>query len=154
MMDAEQKMKEAIRFFDENHFPLYELIKRGAKQRLTSGQVRAGMVRVWERVKAGEVIKPMRLAWQAWTEAHKVQSSEFDSMESNRESLRAVIEGLEYSKKELRDQIEELKVNNSALNIKVDNIVHWLKWAVVVGSIGWVSTIILGVQLNWGVLWR
>lgn len=121
----EKQMKEAIQFFADNNLSPSEIIKRGFKQGLNEGQTRMGMVRVYERVQGGENIKQIRLAWQAWEEAKKVQGDEFMALESDKETLR----------------------------VKADGAYKRSQWAVVFAGIGWITAIIFIVQYFWGVLW-
>ena len=124
-MIEEKEMKDALQFFLENNLHPAEVIKRGFKQGLNEGQTRMGMIRVYERVKGGEKIKPLRLAWQAWEEAKRVQGDEFMALESDKESLR----------------------------VRADDAHKRSQWAVVVGGVGWITAIIFIVQYFWGVLW-
>lgn len=93
-MEMDQKMREAIRLFVDNKHSIPEIIKRGWKQGLSEAQTRAGMVRVLERVQAGETIKPIRLVWQAWAEAKKVQSEDFMRYEKGRDELNKRIDNI------------------------------------------------------------
>lgn len=90
----EDKMRAAITLFQENKHQANEVIKRGRKQGLKEAQTREGMVRVWERVQAGETIKPIQMAWEAWAEAKNAQGQEFLEYEFTREELRMVIRKL------------------------------------------------------------
>lgn len=125
-MELDKDMRDAIQFFADNNFATSEIIKRGFKQRLTEGQIRAGMVRIWLRVKGGEKIKPMRLVWRAWEEARKIQSDDFMVLEDSKKTLRS----------------------------KVDSLTKAKTIATTVGGIGWITALIFIVQYYWGVLWQ
>lgn len=68
---------KAIEFFEENKFPFKKMLERGLDYGLTETQVHAGMVAVYERVQAGEVIKRISLAREAFVEAREIDEAEF-----------------------------------------------------------------------------
>ena len=122
----EKEMKEAIQFFADNNFPAVEMIKKGWKQSLTEGQTRAGMVRVYNRVKDGEEIKPNRLAWRAWEEGAKIQADDFMALETDKETLRS--------------QVDSLTKHRMIVSI--------------LAGIGWITALVFIVQYFWGALWQ
>ena len=133
MSDLDKKMKEATAFFNGNNLPIHELIKRGRKQGLKEVQTRAGMVKVYERIMNGEQIKPIRMAWKAWNEGKSANLDEFMILEQDKESLRGIIEKLETDKLTLESVIDSLGL--------------FKKWAIVVGSIGWMIAVFFILNL-------
>lgn len=83
----DEKMREVVRFFDENKLPVSEILKRGRKQGLNEKQTLSGMAAVYERVTRGEKIKPNRLVWQAWNEGKQARSKDVMNFLFNRNDL-------------------------------------------------------------------
>lgn len=123
-LTLDDKMRYAVKLFADNNLPPNELIKRGWQHGLTEAQTRAGMVAVWERVQAGELIKPFRMAWRAWDEAKKLQADEFLNMELTREELRIRLD-------------------------KANDLRRIAVWGVVISSS---IAVLLAVEMLWGVL--
>ena len=124
-LEFEQKMRDAIAFYEENHFPLSEMIKKGRDQGLTEAQVRIGMVKVHDRIRNGEKLKPMRYAWQAWIEGKAAQGDAFRQIDKDRA--------------ELRKEIAKLSKQRAV--------------SAYVGLVGWLAAGLLAVQMVWGVVW-
>lgn len=122
----EQRMKDTVKFFADNNFPMSELIKRGKKQGLTEAQIRAGMIRVYEKVQKGEKVKPIRYAWNAWNEAKNIQQEVYSVLDKTRWSLKEQIETLVNSRDRYR----------------------------IIAMVGWLVALIFAVQAFWGILWK
>ena len=83
----DQKMREVIRYFADNNFDVSEIIIRGRKQGLNEKRVLSGMMRVYEKIQQGEVIKPRNLVWKAWEEARGIKNSDVMNFLLNRDKL-------------------------------------------------------------------
>lgn len=83
----DEKMRKVVKFFDENNFPVSEIIKRGRKQGLNEKQILSGMSAVYERMERGEEIKPYRMVWRVWDEAKNARNKDVMNFFFNREAL-------------------------------------------------------------------
>lgn len=89
--DFEQRLREAIALFSDNNFALSDIVKKGNKRGITEAQIRVGMIKVAERIKNKETIKPKQMVWQAWAEAEKIQGEAYTALEKDRSELRSQI---------------------------------------------------------------
>lgn len=97
MTETGNKIAAAFKFFEEAGHSVHQIVVRGRRKAIKEPCILEGMVRVWERVQAGEDIKPISLVWVAWEEAKNCQGEEYVKWCLNRKDYMAQIERLERS---------------------------------------------------------
>ena len=71
-------MKKEIRdFYVEKDLHISKLIERGKVKNLNKAQIEEAAVLVYKRIQSGEEMKTIKMAWEVWRVAKRLEGKEF-----------------------------------------------------------------------------
>ena len=82
--------KQVVEFFEANHFPVIEIIRRGKVRGLHAAQIEQGLEVVYEK---REEIRPINLARAVWAEAKTLKGEQYVIAKGIIDDLRKTIKG-------------------------------------------------------------